>query len=209
MKTTQSLKQAHKATFNRELKFLQKNVPKTYDGTLYDLPLMNMVNRVKGIRKDFKSIAFIGPNPDLFLRHLPKELQVEEFYFVEQTEQQVKQSYDRITKLVAAMPNMPDRVEPVVLDDERWLDRFGENQFDLIVNIMQMHWVNELEATLRAFNASLKPDGVLMASMLGGDTLQELRICMNLAELERDGGVSPVVSPMLSLTEMGNTFARC
>lgn len=32
---------------------------------------------------------------------------------------------------------------------------------------------------------------------------------MNLAELERDGGVSPVVSPMLSLTEMGNTFARC
>lgn len=48
-----------------------------------------------------------------------------------------------------------------------------------------------------------------MASMLGGDSLQELRICMNLAELERDGGVSPVVSPMLSLTEMGNTFAWC
>lgn len=32
---------------------------------------------------------------------------------------------------------------------------------------------------------------------------------MNLGEMERDGGVSPVVSPMLSLTEMGNTFARC
>lgn len=45
--------------------------------------------------------------------------------------------------------------------------------------------------------------------MLGGDTLQELRICFNLAELERDGGVSPVISPMMSLTEMGNIFSRC
>jgi len=50
---------------------------------------------------------------------------------------------------------------------------------------------------------------VFMGTMLGGDTLQELRICMNLAELERDGGVSPSISPMLSLTDMGNTFARC
>lgn len=56
---------------------------------------------------------------------------------------------------------------------------------------------------------SLEPDGVFISSMIGGDTLQELRICFNLAELERDGGVSPVVSPLLSLTEMGNTFSRC
>lgn len=48
-----------------------------------------------------------------------------------------------------------------------------------------------------------------MTTMLGGDTLQEMRICMNLAELERDGGVSPVISPMLSLTDLGNIFARC
>ena len=47
-----------------------------------------------------------------------------------------------------------------------------------------------------------------MASCYGGDTLQELRICLNLAESERDGGVSPVVSPMLSMTDMGNIFAR-
>ena len=48
-----------------------------------------------------------------------------------------------------------------------------------------------------------------MSTSLGGDTLQEFRICMNLAENERDGGVSPNVSPMLSVTDMGNTFARC
>jgi NADH dehydrogenase [ubiquinone] 1 alpha subcomplex assembly factor 5 len=48
-----------------------------------------------------------------------------------------------------------------------------------------------------------------MSSSLGGDTLQELRICLNLAEMERDGGVSPNVSPMLSVTDLGNTFAKC
>ena len=49
---------------------------------------------------------------------------------------------------------------------------------------------------------------MFMASALGGDSLQELRICFNLAENERDGGVSPCISPMLSLTAMGNIFAR-
>ena len=68
--------------------------------------------------------------------------------------------------------------------------------------------MNELEDTLRQMQSSLVPDGVFMASVLGGDTLQEMRICFNLAEMERDGGVSPVVSPMLSLQDMGNTFAR-
>jgi len=34
-----------------------------------------------------------------------------------------------------------------------------------------MHWVNELEATLRSYNAVLEPDGVFMGTMLGGDTL--------------------------------------
>jgi NADH dehydrogenase [ubiquinone] 1 alpha subcomplex assembly factor 5 len=47
-----------------------------------------------------------------------------------------------------------------------------------------------------------------MSSSFGGNTLQELRISFNLAEQERDGGVSPVVSPMLSAVDLGNIFAR-
>lgn len=62
---------------------------------------------------------------------------------------------------------------------------------------------------MRLFNDSLEPDGVLIGSMLGGDTLQEMRICFNLAEMERDGGVSPNVNPFMSLTETGNLFSRC
>lgn len=74
---------------------------------------------------------------------------------------------------------------------------------------MSLHWVNELQSTMKDFHDSLEPDGVFMATCFGGDTLQELRICFNLAESERDGGVSPVVSPFMSVTDLGNTFARC
>ena len=36
-----------------------------------------------------------------------------------------------------------------------------------------------------------------------------MRICLNLAEAEREGGVSPIVSPMVSATDIGNIFSRC
>lgn len=74
---------------------------------------------------------------------------------------------------------------------------------------MTLHWVNDLLGTFNSFNKTLEPDGVFMASTFGGDTLQELRICFNLAESERDGGVSPCISPMLSVSALGNLFARC
>ena len=73
---------------------------------------------------------------------------------------------------------------------------------------MTMHWLNDFDGALGGFRESLVPDGVFMASMVGGDTLQEYRICMNLAEGEREGGVSPVTSPFLSITDMGNVFSR-
>ena len=79
-------------------------------------------------KSKLKKIAFIGPNPDLFLMHLPK-YNVEEFYFIEQNEQCVQSSYDRITNKIAnnKFESMPDKIEPVVLDEEKWLTKFKEN----------------------------------------------------------------------------------
>lgn len=99
---------------------------------------------------------------------------------------------------------------PMVIDEEKeWAEKFKAEELDLIVSNMTLHWVNDLESTLKSFRDTLEPDGVFMASSFGGDTLQELRICFNLAESERDGGVSPCISPMLSVTALGNLFARC
>ncbi|XP_042188790.1 arginine-hydroxylase NDUFAF5, mitochondrial isoform X5 [Callorhinchus milii] len=70
--------------------------------------------------------------------------------------------------------------------------------------ILCLHWVNDLPGAFRQINYSLKPDGVFIGAMVGGETLYELRCSLQLAELEREGGFAPHVSPFTALTDLGN-----
>uniref|UniRef100_A0A8C0INF2 NADH:ubiquinone oxidoreductase complex assembly factor 5 n=1 Tax=Chelonoidis abingdonii TaxID=106734 RepID=A0A8C0INF2_CHEAB len=54
----------------------------------------------------------------------------------------------------------------------------------------------------------LKPDGVFIGAMFGGETLYELRCSLQLAELEREGGFSPHVSPFTDVTDLGHLLGR-
>lgn len=112
---------------------------------------------------------------------------VEKFFFCEPSERSVQRSYDIITSRINSgfldSATLPDEIVPTVVDEEtEWLNKFKEGQFDLIVNNMTLHWLNEIEQTLRTFNHTLEPDGVFMSTSLGGNTLQEVRIAFNLAE---------------------------
>jgi NADH dehydrogenase [ubiquinone] 1 alpha subcomplex assembly factor 5 len=55
---------------------------------------------------------------------------------------------------------------------------------------------------------ALKPDGLFLGAMLGGSTLQELRIACTLAQQEREGGVSPRTSPLAQVRDAGNLLTR-
>jgi NADH dehydrogenase [ubiquinone] 1 alpha subcomplex assembly factor 5 len=55
---------------------------------------------------------------------------------------------------------------------------------------------------------ALKPDGVFIGAVLGGDTLFELRTSLQLAEVEREGGISPHVSPMAGALHLPQTKYR-
>lgn len=85
--------------------------------------------------------------------------------------------------------------------DEEFLP-FKEDSFDLVLSSLHMHWVNDLPSALSQVFRVLKPDGAFIASFLGGNTLQELRHCLYLAELERKGGVSPHCSPLLLASDI-------
>lgn len=54
----------------------------------------------------------------------------------------------------------------------------------------------------------LKPDGVFLGAMFGGDTLYELRCSLQLAETEREGGFSPHVSPFTAVNDLGHLLGR-
>jgi len=71
---------------------------------------------------------------------------------------------------------------------------------DCVISNLALHWINDLPGIFLQINQSLIPDGLFLAALLGGDTLFELRGSIQLAEQERNGGVSPHISPMASTT---------
>lgn len=82
------------------------------------------------------------------------------------------------------------------------------DQYDAVVSNLSLHWINDLPQTLANINRVLKPDGFFMGTIIGGDTLYELRTSLQLAELERKGGMSPRVSPLVHLNDVGSLLNR-
>ncbi|KAG9050063.1 hypothetical protein FS837_007816 [Tulasnella sp. UAMH 9824] len=93
-------------------------------------------------------------------------------------------------------------------DEERLLESIPRNSQDAVVSCLSLHWVNDLPGALIQAREALKPDGVFIGAMFGGDTLFELRTALQLAETEREGGISPRVSPMTQTSDVSNLMAR-
>lgn len=90
----------------------------------------------------------------------------------------------------------------IKVDEENEFN-FNETSIDLVLSCLSLHWVNNLPGTFKRIQQSLQPDGVFLAALLGGDTLYELRGSLQLAELERRGGVSPHISPFAHVRDIG------
>lgn len=95
-----------------------------------------------------------------------------------------------------------------VPDDERDGLALPAASLDLVVSALALQFVNDLPGVLAQIRRALKPDGLLLAAMLGGDTLTELRQSFAAAETERDGGMSPRVAPSADLREIGALLQR-
>lgn len=104
----------------------------------------------------------------------------------------------------------PGKVTRVVVDEETFQHPAlaVENHYDAVVSNLALHWINNLPAALANIHRVLKPDGLFMATLFGGDTLYELRTLLQLAELERRGGMSPRVSPLVRLDDIGSLMNR-
>jgi SAM-dependent methyltransferase len=94
-----------------------------------------------------------------------------------------------------------------VIADEEALP-FADNTLDLVVSGLTLQAVNDLPGVLVQIRRALKPDGLFLAALLGGDTLAELRQSFAAAESELEGGVSPRVAPFPDLRDMGALLQR-
>ena len=96
---------------------------------------------------------------------------------------------------------------PAVAVDEEALP-FGAETFDLVLSVLALHWVNDLPGCLLQIRHALKPDGMFLGALLGGETLGELRAALLDAEAEIEAGVSPRLSPVVDLRDAGALLQR-
>jgi SAM-dependent methyltransferase len=93
----------------------------------------------------------------------------------------------------------PDSLEVLALPPE---------SLDLAISALAFQFVNDLPGVLAQVRRVLRPDGLLLAAMIGGDSLTELRQSFAAAEAELEGGASPHVAPFADLRDIGSLLQR-
>jgi SAM-dependent methyltransferase len=115
---------------------------------------------------------------------------------------------DAVRRALAASGKV-DRIiaADMIAADEEALP-FRDGSLDLVVSALALQFVNDLPGALIQIRRALKPDGLLLAALVGGDTLTELRDAFAAAEAEIEGGVSPRVAPFADLRDLGALLQR-
>jgi SAM-dependent methyltransferase len=116
-------------------------------------------------------------------------------------------SVGTVVRTDAAADRLAPRLEKVVAADEEALP-FRTASLDLVVSVLALQFVNDLPGVLLQICRALKPDGLFVGALLGGETLTELRQCFAAAESEVEGGVSPRVAPFADLRDLGGLLQR-
>lgn len=92
-------------------------------------------------------------------------------------------------ELLQAIKNSPSTMEP-------FSDFLFENSVNTVISNLSIHWVNDLPGLLQRIKYMLVPDGMFIASMMGGDSLFELRTSLQLAEMDVYKRAAPRLSPL-------------
>ena len=184
--------------FDRELWFMRRNRAAK---TLADADFLlaettkRIVERLEDVKRSFPAAAVVGAWDGSMANALNSRFGIE-----------------RLTQIDAAtdMARLAETSAPfakTIVADEESLPLEAAS-LDLIVAPLTLHWTNDLPGALIQMRRALKPDGLLMAALFAGTTLQELRTHLTNAEVETTGGLSPRVAPMADLRDLGGLLQR-
>lgn len=149
---------------------------------LFNWALNQIIERLHVIKKDFPLALQIGKRATI---QNVKDLKIQNIITLDNTK----------------------HLFPNVIADEEFLP-FKPDAFDLIINPLTLHTTNDLPGTLSQINNALKPDGLFIGAMFGGETLHELRQTMNEVEIQKTGGITPRISPFADLPQMSALIQR-
>lgn len=120
----------------------------------------------------------------------------------------IETSGDEALKAQLLAANQIQAIDVVAIDDATEAVGGEPAQYDLAISLLSMQWLNDLPGVLAQIKRLLKPDGLLLAAIIGGDTLTELRDALSSAENEIEGGISPRVSPFVEVRTLGGLLQR-
>ncbi|XP_011502528.1 PREDICTED: NADH dehydrogenase [ubiquinone] 1 alpha subcomplex assembly factor 5 [Ceratosolen solmsi marchali] len=181
--------------FDRNSKLLQRErAAKALDVKIYDYIKdeigCRLSDRIFDIKRKFNSVLNIGCGRGHVSKFIPKE-SVNKLILADLSPSWLEQ----------AQATEGIKIEKQILDEETFV--LEPNSLDFVISCLSLHWVNNLPGCFRCIINSLKKDGAFMAAIFGADTLYELRGSLQLAELERDGGISPRISPFTHIKDIG------
>ena len=158
-----------------------------------------LCDRLDDVRRKFPTALDLGCRTGGLGRVLNGRGGIENLIACDLSEAMVKQAGPR-AKAEQAGPR-------TVVADEEFLP-FARHSFDLVLSNLSLHWVNDLPGALTQIRRCLKPGGLFLGAMLGGETLKELRQSLAAAEAAVDGGLSHRISPFADVKDAGNLLAR-
>ena len=94
----------------------------------------------------------------------------------------------------------------LVMDEERLA--VADGSLDFATSALALHRVNDLPGALIQIRRALRPDGLFLGALFGGETLTELRTALGEAEAEMEGGMSPRVFPFADARDLGALMQR-
>lgn len=151
-----------------------------------------VADRMADIQRSFPRLLDLGSHDGILRDYLDPKLGVEWIVSLDPSE--------RFAHAAAARG-------PAVAAEEEMLP-FAPGSFDAVVSTLSLHWVNDLPGALVQARMALKPDGLFLGAMLGGETLHELRAALTAAEIDVLGGAGPRVSPFAELQDAAGLMQR-
>ncbi|MEM5502640.1 SAM-dependent methyltransferase [Ahrensia kielensis] len=141
--------------------------------------LEDLKDRLDITNRKFKSGRFVSMYPSLVRAHFDDQ---------------------KTLQISAAMDDVKSRHGDIL-----GLDAQSE---DLIIDVASLHQANDMPGMLIQYCRALKPDGLFLACVPGGDTLTELRQSLFAAESKISGGVRPRVLPFMDVRDAGGLLQR-
>ncbi|PIA36116.1 hypothetical protein AQUCO_03400195v1 [Aquilegia coerulea] len=162
----------------------------------------NMLDRLEDCKKTFPTALCLGGSLEATRRMLRGRGGIQKLIMMDPSSDMVQLCQSK----EADMPK--DNVETsFVVGDEELLP-MEENSIDIVLSCLGLHWTNDLPGAMIQCRLALKPDGLFLAAILGGETLKELRLACTIAQIEREGGISPHLSPLAQVRDAGNLLTR-